>query len=193
MKKILGLVLVMMMVLSMAACTTATPAPTGTSDPTPAADKAADGTHPEIKANLTVAQHRTDLETEFSNLITSFNKIYPNVKVEIESVADYPQTMAVRIAGGEVSDVLEIRDSVIPANKWPDYFASLEDCDLPEMLFSDYYTVDGVLYGACGCTGYRSFCYNKALYDKAGIESVPTTWAEFMEAMKSWMQSASFR
>ena len=140
-------------------------------------------THPEVTGHIKVAQHRTDLEAEFTSLIAAFNELYPNVEVEVEAVADYQKTMAVRIAGGEVPDVVEVRDICIPAANWPDYFASLEDCNLPEMLFSDYYTVDGVTYGACMAAGYRMFCYNKDLYAQAGIESVPTTQDEFMAAM----------
>lgn len=201
MKKIIALLLAALMLLSLAACaasqkdaTDETPAASDEKTPadtqkeeTPKDESeapAADGTHPEVTGKLTVAQHRTDLETEFSNLIAAFNEIYPNVEVTVETVADYQNTMAVRIAGGETPDVVEIRDSMIPAAKWKDYFASLEDCDLPEMLFSDYYTVDGVQYGACMAAGYRCMVYNKSLYAQAGIESVPTTWDEFMAAME---------
>lgn len=202
MKKLIAMLLALVMVLGLAACAAKTDAPAAE---TPAADAAAtetpaaeapaeeapaeeapaaDGTHPEVTGKLTVAQHRTDLETEFNNLIAAFNEIYPNVEVEVETVADYQNTMAVRIAGGETPDVLEIRDSLIPALNWKDYFAPLDDCNLPEMLFADYYTVDGVLYGACEAAGYRCMVYNKALYAEAGIESVPTTWDEFMAAME---------
>lgn len=200
MKKLIALLLAVLMLLSMAACaakTTQEPqqkpeqsesAKTETEAPETApevdAEPAADGTHPEITGKLTVAQHRTDLEAEFNTLIAAFNEIYPNVEVTVETVADYQKTMAVRIAGGETPDVLEVRDSLIPAANWKDYFASLEDCDLPDMLFSDYYTVDGVQYGACEAAGYRCFVYNKALYTQAGIEAVPTTWEEFMAAME---------
>ena len=200
MKKLIALLLAVLMLLSMAACaakTTQAPQqepeqsePAKTEDKAPEAapeadaEPAADGTHPEITGKLTVAQHRTDLEAEFNTLIAAFNEVYPNVEVTVETVADYTKTMAVRIAGGEMPDVLEVRDLLIPAANWKDYFASLEDCDLPDMLFSDYYTVDGVQYGACEAAGYRCFVYNKALYAQAGIEAVPTTWEEFMAAME---------
>ena len=143
-----------------------------------------DGVHAEVIGKVIVAQHRTDLENEFAAMIAAFNEIYPNVEVEVESVANYQDTMAVRIAGGEMPDVLEIRDIMIPAASWSQYFASLEDCNLPDMLFSDFYTVDGVLYGACESVPYYCMIYNKTLYAKAGIESVPTTYDEFMDAMQ---------
>ncbi len=191
MKKLLALVLALAMVFALCACGAKTEEPAAKEEPAaetpaeaPAAEPAADGTHPEVTGKITVAQHRTDLEAEFDALIAAFNEIYPNVEVTVETVADYAKTMAVRIAGGETPDVVEVRDTMIPAASWADYFGSLEDCDLPEMLFTDYYTVDGVQYGACMAAGYRCMVYNKALYAEAGIESVPTTWDEFMAAME---------
>ena len=197
MKKLLALVLALAMVFALCACGAKEEAPAVKEEPAkeapaaeaPAAEApAADGTHPEVTGKITVAQHRTDLEAEFAALIAAFNEVYPNVEVTVETVADYAKTMAVRIAGGETPDVVEVRDSMLPANTWPDYFASLEDCDLPDMLFKDYYTVDGVVYGACMDAQYRCMVYNKALYKEAGIESVPTTWDEFMAAMEKLSQ-----
>lgn len=183
MRKILSLILAMVMMISLVACSSKTEE-NAVAEEAPAVENAVAEEEKTISGHITVAQHRTDLESEFSKMIEEFCKLYPEVEVEVETVADYQNTMAVRIAGGEVPDVVEIHNNMIPAASWGDYFASLEDCDLPEMLFEEYYSVDGVKYGACMATGYRCFVYNKELYEQAGITEVPTNWTEFMEAME---------
>lgn len=142
-----------------------------------------------IKGTITFAQHRTDLEAEINALIADFNKIYPDITVNLETIADYQNVMGVRLASKEVPDVLEMRSLIIDRDKWADYFAPLNDTKLyGKNLFDDYYSVDGQLYGYNQIGGYICMMYNKDLYAQAGIEELPTTWAEFEEVLEKLSQ-----
>jgi len=46
------------------------------------------------------------------------------------------------------------------------------------------YTIDGKIYGIPFDVGMVGFWYNKELFGRAGVTAAPTTWAEFLEAVK---------
>lgn len=187
MKRWISVLLAACMLLTVVACAQETEEPATTEAPAAteavaeetaeAATETTDKTA--VTGEITVAQHRTDLEEQFAALIAAFNEEYPNVVVNVETIADYQNTMPVRIAGGEVPDVLEIKDLIVPRAQWVDYFQPVDDCNvLGKFLFEDYFTVDGKCYAVSETAGYRNFMYNKTLWAQAGITDVPTTWAE---------------
>lgn len=47
-----------------------------------------------------------------------------------------------------------------------------------------YYQVDGKYYGLPFDNGMVGFWYNKDLFSKAGIKDVPTTWGDFLDAVR---------
>jgi raffinose/stachyose/melibiose transport system substrate-binding protein len=53
------------------------------------------------------------------------------------------------------------------------------------------YTFDGKLYAMPYDTGMIGFWYNKALFAKAGISAAPTTWAEFLDAVRKLKASGT--
>jgi raffinose/stachyose/melibiose transport system substrate-binding protein len=46
------------------------------------------------------------------------------------------------------------------------------------------YTIDGKVYGVAWDIGMVGFWYNKELFEKAKITATPTTWAEFLDAVR---------
>lgn len=143
----------------------------------------------EISGKIVFAQHRTDLEDQMNAMIAAFNEIYPNVEVEMETVADYQNTMAIRVAGGDkLPDVLEFWcDQMCPKNEATKYVKALNDSKWYGVSSGDgvYVTDAGEVYAVPGITVQICFMYNKELWAQAGIESVPTTWDEFKEDLEA--------
>lgn len=53
--------------------------------------------HTDLKAELRVITHRTDLvDTTFAGYVAEFNKLYPNIKINYESITNYADDMTAR-------------------------------------------------------------------------------------------------
>lgn len=65
----------------------------------------------DIKANLKLFSHRTDMlkndypGTTWKQYIAEFNKTYPNIKVTVEANSDYANSAMTRLQGGDWGDI----------------------------------------------------------------------------------------
>lgn len=82
------------------------------------------GSGSDISGKITFLTNRTDMiGKEYDEYVKRFNEKYPNIKVEFEaSQTDYNQQAKVRMASGELPDVMFIPS--IPNSDLPKYFAS---------------------------------------------------------------------
>lgn len=68
----------------------------------------------DIKANLKLFSHRTDMlkndypGTTWKQYIAEFNKTYPNIKVTVEANSDYANSAMTRLQGGDWGDIMMI-------------------------------------------------------------------------------------
>lgn len=68
----------------------------------------------DIKANLKLLSHRTDMlkndypGTTWKQYIAEFNKTYPNIKVTVEANSDYANSAMTRLQGGDWGDIMMI-------------------------------------------------------------------------------------
>ena len=107
----------------------------------PVADEGTD-----ISGEITFLTNRTDMiGKEYDEYVKRFNEKYPNIKVEFEaSQTDYNQQAKVRMASGELPDVMFI--PTIPNSDLPKYFASLDDLGLNDQItFKDLRSFEGKL------------------------------------------------
>jgi raffinose/stachyose/melibiose transport system substrate-binding protein len=140
-----------------------------------------DGT--DISGEITFLTNRTDMiGKEYDEYVKRFNEKYPNIKVEFEaSQTDYNQQAKVRMASGELPDVMFI--PTIPNSDLPKYFAPLDDLGLNDQItFKDFKSFDGQLYGITTGNSTAGIVYNKKTFADAGITEVPKTWDEFLAA-----------
>ena len=135
----------------------------------------------------------------FQELIAKFNEEYPNVKVDYESVpfAEAQNKFKTAAASGSgAPDILRAEVAWVPEFASLGYLYALDgtplleekDDFLPTPLSSNVY--DGKTYGVPQVTDTLGLMYNKALFEKAGLdpENPPTTWDEVKtaaEALKS--------
>lgn len=143
-----------------------------------------------ISGKVTFLTNRTDMiGKEYDEYLKRFNEKYPDIKVEFEgSQTDYNQQAKVRIASGELPDLMYIPD--IPNSDLPKYYAPLDDIEFSsEITFKDFKSYDGKLYGITTGNSTSGIVYNKKAFADAGITETPKTWDEFLAACEKLKQS----
>lgn len=174
--------------LTLAACGS------GEGSDTDSTSKSSENTDPtSIKADLTWwdTSDPTNEAPAFKALIKKFNEEYPNVNVNYESVpfAEAQNKFKTAAASGSgAPDILRAEVAWVPEFASLGYLYSLdgtallEDKDdfLETPLSSNVY--DGKTYGVPQVTDTLALMYNKKLFEKAGIDAAPTTWAEVSDA-----------
>ena len=57
--------------------------------------------------------HRTDvIDTTFSEYITEFQKVYPNINIEYEGITDYANDITTRLTTGDWGDICMVPTTV---------------------------------------------------------------------------------
>lgn len=125
---------------------------------------------------------------EYDEYVKRFNAEYPDIQIEFEaSQTDYNQQAKVRMASGELPDLMFVPD--IPNSDLPKYFAPLDDLGLSaEITFKDFKAYEGKLYGITTGNSTSGIVYNKQAFADAGITELPKTWDEFLAACEKLKQ-----
>lgn len=129
----------------------------------------------------------------FKELIKQFNAEYPNVHINYQSVpfAEAQNKFKTAAEAGEgAPDILRAEVAWVPEFAAAGHLYALDGTPLLEdsefletPLSSNVY--DGKTYGVPQVTDTLGLMYNKALFEEAGIEEPPATWAEVDEAAKA--------
>ena len=165
MKKIIALLLVVVMVLSLAAC---------------GAKKADDG-----KATVTMiaAQYGNETANWWADFEKKFEAANANIDLVVDVVSwnDIYTVVNTRIANGEQPDLLNIDGFadyqadglLLPASEW------VSEATYAKFFpsFLDQSVVDGVVWAVPDLASARALYYNADILAAAGVE-VPTTWEE---------------
>lgn len=163
----------------------------GTPDNGTAAGQNSGGdTTEKLSGKVTFLTNRTDMiDKEYDEYVKRFNEKYPDIQIEFEaSQTDYNQQAKVRMASGELPDLMFIPD--IPNSDLPKYFAPLGDLGLSaEITFKDFKAYDGKLYGITTGNSTSGIVYNKQAFAAAGITEIPKTWDEFLAACDKLKQN----
>jgi len=181
---------IIMLLLSSGGCNP-TPPPQATSAPAPITEAppepitlrvmVADFTYPEDATNI--------LSQIFDETVSKYREKYPNVTLEFERVPwiEIAGKYLLALEAGNPPDAVEIsadgsglwgkEGKLLALNEYisPDLMADLVN---PEAIMSD-----GKLFGLTFYSPHRSLYYNKALFEKAGLdpEKPPKTWDELIE------------
>lgn len=143
-----------------------------------------------LSGKVTFLTNRTDMiGKEYDEYVKRFNEKYPDIKIEFEtSQTDYNQQAKVRMASGELPDLMFVPD--IPNSDLPKYFAPLDDLGLSEEItFKDFKSYDGKLYGITTGNSTSGIVYNKKAFSDAGITEIPKTWDEFLAVCEKLKQN----
>ena len=172
MKKIIALLLVVVMVLSLAAC---------------GAKKADDG-----KATVTMiaAQYGNETANWWADFEKKFEAANENIDLVVDVVSwnDIYTVVNTRIANGEQPDLLNIDgfadyqadDLLLPASEWVSETTYAKFFD----SFLEQSVVDGTVWAVPDLASARALYYNADILAAAGVE-VPTTWEELVAACEA--------
>lgn len=144
----------------------------------------------DIKTTIKMLTHRTDMlkddynGTSYKQYLAEFNKMYPNITVDIEGVTDYAEDSLLRLQGGDWGDIMMI--PAVDASEYSKYFLPMGNLTDMEKLvrFASNQQYQGVCYGIPTTGNAQGVLYNKAVFEKAGIKELPATPEEFIEDLK---------
>ena len=144
----------------------------------------------DISANLKLLSHRTDMLQDsytgvtFKKYLEEFNKLYPNIKVDIEGITDYASIALLRLQGGDWGDIMMI--PAIDKKELANYFVSFGDLSTMEkqIKFATNWEYEGQVYGVPSTGNAQGVLYNKKVFKQAGINNLPKSTDEFIADLK---------
>lgn len=140
-----------------------------------------------------IAEYSLKTNAHFTSVVDAFNSSQSDIEVVLETLPwpEMQQQLITDISAGTGPDISHM------ATRWMAGFSKDGALAPIEGLMSDAFTAsfvptyldlqksDGHTWGLPIAASARGMFYNKDLFEKAGVTSVPTTWAETLEAAKN--------
>ncbi|WP_334073477.1 MULTISPECIES: ABC transporter substrate-binding protein [Paenibacillus] len=142
----------------------------------------------EVKT-VKIFQFKTEIVEGLNELKVEFEKEYPNIKLDIQTVgggADYAAALKTKFASGDAPDIFS-NGGFAELDMWQDKIEDLSDQPWVKDLVplaAEPMTKDGKVYGMPMNLEGIGYVYNKDLFAKAGITETPKTITELEEAAK---------
>lgn len=141
---------------------------------------------------VTVAEYSSKTGPYFENAATAFEEANPGVDVQIEVVPwdVLLQKLTTDISGGANADLSIIGTRWLIDFVEQDIAAPLDDYMDDDFkarfipVFLEPSILNGQTYGLPVAASARAMYYNKDLFEQAGVETVPDTWEELIEAAR---------
>lgn len=136
-----------------------------------------------------IFQFKTEIVEGLNELKVEFEKEYPNIKLDIQTVgggADYAAALKTKFASGDAPDIFS-NGGFAELDMWQDKIEDLSDQPWVQDLVplaAEPMTKDGKVYGMPMNLEGIGYIYNKDLFEKAGITETPKTIAELEDAAK---------
>jgi ABC-type glycerol-3-phosphate transport system substrate-binding protein len=142
----------------------------------------------DVTGEVTFVTWRTDLVENgtFDEYAEKFNEMYPEATVVFEGITDYEGELRTRLSTTNYGDVLGIPNSVAP-DQLGDFFEPLGQTDdlAADYRFLAAKSFEGVQYGIALGGNANGLVYNKAVFAEAGIDELPTSLDEFVDALEA--------
>ncbi|ADU26461.1 ABC transporter substrate-binding protein [Ethanoligenens harbinense] len=181
MKKFLSLMLVGAMAVSLAACNNNGSA--GGSSSLPTIDSIKLGSdYKDIKASLVFHTNRTDLQsTVFPEYVKKFEKLYPGITVKYVGDTNYAQNMTTELTTKNWGDICMIPTTVKKTQLAQLFVPFGKETTIAKTYnYLDNFSYQGTVYGVPSLSNVQGVVYNKAVFQKAGITSLPKTPDDFI-------------
>ena len=141
----------------------------------------------DLTASIKWTTHRTDRGEDgtLDALVADFNKVYPNITVEVEAIPDFAEEALLRLTAGEYADIMAI--PAIDKAEYGTYFYPLDTVENMEneINFASQTEYDGYTYGVPYMANAQGVVYNKAVFEAAGVTEIPKTPDEFIAALQA--------
>ncbi len=144
----------------------------------------------DLKATIKWLHHKTDRDStsggdgKIQEYIAEFNKEYPNITVQTEGITDYANEALLRLSSKDWGDIMFI--PAVDKKDLPTYFMPYGKTeDMKQVVnFANNWEYDGNSYGIAYMANANGIIYNKAVFAKAGITTLPKTPDEFIADLK---------
>ena len=191
-KKVVAISLVAAMAVSMAAC--------GSKKDDAGSDKGGTDVkyadiklgedYTDLKADITLFNHRTDLQsddykgTTWDQYLEAFNKEYPNINVKITTDTNYADDALTHLQSGDYETIMMIPQ--VDKKDLSEYFISYGDLDTmsKEINYANSWEYNDEVYGVPSTATTQGIVYNQKVFTEAGITELPTTPDEFIADLK---------
>ncbi|MDD2647459.1 MAG: ABC transporter substrate-binding protein [Eubacteriales bacterium] len=142
----------------------------------------------DLTAKIKWLTHRTDLVDNgaITQYVAEFNKVYPNITVEVEGITDFAQESLIRLTGSDDwGDVMGI--PAVELSELSTYFAPYGTLEAMKDTYNfiDNKQFEGVVYGVPTTGNANGIVYNKAVFAAAGITELPKTPDQFIAALQA--------
>ena len=145
----------------------------------------------DIKASIKLFSNRTDMAqdsypgTSWKQYIANFNKEYPNIKVQVQTDSTYEKDALTRLQGKDWGDIMLI--PAVDRSELGHYFLSYGSTDDMNKAIKYVHAkeYDNKVYGVPNNGTAVGVVYNKAVFNKAGVTTLPKTPDEFLDALKA--------
>nr|WP_294487441.1 ABC transporter substrate-binding protein [uncultured Anaerosporobacter sp.] len=145
----------------------------------------------DISTTIKFYNNRTDMNQDDYNgkkwdeYVADFNKLYPNIEVVIDADTTYAESALLRLQSGDYGDILMIPE--VNKSDLSKYFVSYGDLPTMEgqVRYASDMAYDGQVYGVAYMGTARGIVYNKAVFEQAGITTLPKTPEEFIAALQA--------
>jgi raffinose/stachyose/melibiose transport system substrate-binding protein len=189
------LILVVMVVLVLSACTSPTPAvqpAPPASEPGAPAPEPAQPEPAQEQVVLTMGSWRVDDIAQMNNILAAFTAQHPNITIQFDPTnpPDYNAVLRTQLSGGTAPDLFYLRSFATSRQLYNEGF--LEPLgDLPglmenfsEAAISPWATDDGLPYGVPFIAVSHGVYYNQNIFNELSLQ-IPTTWQELLVASQT--------
>ena len=144
----------------------------------------------DVTATISLLTHRTDMleadynGTTWDQYLAEFNKVYPNITVNVEGITDYATDSLTRLQAGGWGDIMMI--PAVDKADLPTYFIPYGTCDdvSSTVNYVKAWQYDGMDYGIPSTANAQGIVYNKKVFSDAGITELPKTPEDFIADLK---------
>ncbi|MFB5762122.1 ABC transporter substrate-binding protein [Paenibacillus medicaginis] len=143
---------------------------------------------------VTIFQFKTEIVEGLNELKVEFEKEHPDIKLDIQTVgggADYDAALKTKFASGDAPDIFS-NNGYAKLDMWQEKLEDLSDQPWVKDLVplaAEAITKDDKVYGLPLDLEGFGYVYNKDLFAKAGITTLPKTYSE-LEAAAKKLQAA---
>jgi len=133
-----------------------------------------------------IYQMKTEIQDALTAVTEKYKETHPNVEFVLESASDnYDTGLKTKFQGGEAPDIFSIQ-GYTNALVWADQLEDLSDQPWTADMISasaENVTLDGKVKAWPFSVEAAGYVYNQGLFEKAGIEGVPTTREALADAV----------
>jgi len=141
----------------------------------------------DLKESIKFLHHKTDRASDgtMDKLVAEFNKMYPDIKVEMEAITDYAEDSKLRLTTKDWGDVMFIPS--IDKAELSTYFIPFGTTEEMSQYinFANNWELDGQCYGIAYMGNAQGILINSKVFKDAGVTDMPRTPDEFINALKA--------